>query len=98
MEFTIEYTVIDCTHCDFQFALPNAFITRRRCDHRGFVCPSCVGRMAYNSLNDKERLKRQLSDVQECCTRYEEESESLYRSNVALKGHITWKKKQLQAV
>jgi len=42
-----------------------------------------------------EWLKRQLNDVQECCTRYEEKSEALHRSNIAFKGHLTRKKNQL---
>jgi hypothetical protein len=96
MKFSINYTVIDCNYCSFQFAVPNSFIDRRRNNHKGFYCPSCRGSMVYNELNDKERLTRQLSDVQECCTRFEEKSESLYRKNIALRGHLTRKTNQLK--
>ena len=98
MQFAINYDVITCGSCAFQFALPKSFVELREDDHKSFYCPSCESRRHWPAESDEERLERQLKNVQECCTRYEEESESLRRSNVALKGHNTRKKKQLQAV
>jgi predicted RNA-binding Zn-ribbon protein involved in translation (DUF1610 family) len=92
MELTTTYNVTSCASCDFQFALPVAFIKRRKNDHKSFYCPSCGELTYWPQLSDKERLEHQLSSVQECCTQYEEESESLHRSNIALKGHLTRKK------
>ena len=83
--------------CGITWAAPDGWFRQREKDHATFHCPNGCDRH-FPSENKEERLKRQLSTVQECCSQYEQESESLYRSNVALKGHLTRKKNQLRAV
>jgi hypothetical protein len=77
------------------YAIPETWALRKEDDHKMFYCPKCrVGRY-YPQLSDKEKLKKQLANVTECCVNYERKSVELERSNIALKGHITRKKKQL---
>ena len=88
MNLTIGFKVVDCFYCDFQFALPNSFILRRQEDHASFFCPTCGKPMYWPGLSEAERLKLQLENAQN-------EVGAMYRSNIALKGHLTRKKKQL---
>ena len=83
--------------CGISWAAPEKWFKTKERTHETFYCPNGCSRH-FPEENKEERLKRQLNSVQECCTRYEQESESLYRSNIALKGHLTRKKKQLQVV
>jgi len=99
MDFNINYTVEYCLHCSFQFALPNAFISRRREDHKSFYCPACGNNMYWPQLSDKEKLRRklknqrrletQLKNVQACCVEYEQKADQLEKSRRAFKGHVT---------
>ena len=89
MDFTVHYKIEDCISCGFQFALPASFIKRKREDHGSFYCPSCKNGMYFPGLSDKERLKQQLHNVQECCVQYEQKAISLERSRRSYKGHMT---------
>ncbi len=93
MDLVVQYTVKACNHCGFQFALPNSFVARRREDHKSFHCPSCGHSMYWPQLSDKERLKRQLKNVQACCVEYQEKAISLERSRRSYKGHLNRRKK-----
>lgn len=93
MEIAVQYTVEDCTQCGFQFALPDSFVKRRREDHKSFYCPSCKNGMYWPQLSDKERLKRQLKNVQGCCVEYQEKATHLERSRRSYKGHLNRLKK-----
>lgn len=98
MRFAIDFSVESCIGCGFQFALPKSFICARKQDHKIFYCPACKCSHYWPQLSDKERLQKQLNNVQECCTFYEDRTGELQRSAVALKGHLTRKKKELASV
>ena len=83
--------------CGITWAAPEDWIAEKRKTHETFYCPNGCNRY-FPEENKEEKLKRQLNDVQDCCVRYERKSEELGRSNIALKGHLTRKKKQLQIV
>lgn len=100
MMITCQFIPENCTSCSFRFALPEYFIKQRMEDHKSFYCPACGIKMYWPQLSDKERLlreknklKSQLQNVQECCNEFAEKAESLQNSNRALKGHITRLKK-----
>lgn len=90
------YEVVACCNCGIHFAMPKDFINRRRQDHETFYCPKGHGNY-YPQKNETEILKKQLKDVQDCCIRREETVQRLERSNIALRGHLTRKKKAINA-
>ena len=95
MELTNTYKIEDCIHCNFEFALSEKFLKRRRNDHKVFYCPRCGKGMVCSELSDVARLKRQLTNVQACCVEYEEKAEALEKSKRAYKGHVTRLKKRI---
>ncbi len=91
----INMRVITCS-CGITWAAPEAWFKDKQECHNTFYCPNGC-RRHFPQENKEERLKRQLKDVQNCCVDYEQQSVSLTRSNIALRGHLT-RKKQAQTV
>jgi len=54
--------------------------------------------MHWPQLSEKEKLKKQLSSVQDCCVEYEKKVETLRNSRKALKGHVTRLKRKGEVV
>ena len=91
----LAFKVLDCAHCGIQFAITKDFDRRRREDHETFYCPKGHDQY-FPQENEKERLKRQLKDVQACCVRYQNRTEYLERSRSSYRGHFNRVKREVE--
>ena len=89
MQLQTTWSVHRCISCKALYAMPKSVENTYRESHEEFYCPYCRQSHYYPQENSEERLKRQLKDVQACCTEYEEKAENLEKSRRALKGHVT---------
>jgi len=86
-----EMHVESCYSCHVLFAMTISMYRHLRKSCESFYCPSGHGQH-YAGKSKEEILSERLSDVQSCCDQYMEESATLRRSNIALKGHLARKK------
>ncbi len=57
----INFTQMDCLHCNFVYMVPAVFIGQRREDHEFFHCPSCGKTVHYPQDNKEEKLEKQVA-------------------------------------
>lgn len=89
---TVEMETTECYRCGITFAMPKETMNNFKDNHKSFYCP--FGHPQYFPAENRvEILKRQLTQEQNCCISAREESNRLERSNRALRGHLTRKKK-----
>ena len=79
--------VIECYKCHILFAMPD-YLDEQCREERGeksFYCPNGHGQV-YTGEKLETKLKRQLSNVQNCCDKYQEKVEKLEIKNRCMKG------------
>lgn len=67
-EFQVKTGLVvkSCITCGVRFAVPSAFIEKRREDHKTFYCPN-GHTMYYPHENKEEILSRELEKAEYCC-------------------------------
>lgn len=95
MNLTTEWHQTACIDCKALFAMPKATNQRYRDSHKSFFCPYCKSGAYYPQETDEEKLVRRLRDEQRCCINARDEANSLERSLIATKGHVTRLKKKV---
>jgi len=90
---------IECCNCHILFAVPEEFNDQQlKLREEGiFYCPK-GHYQHYVGLSKEEKLKHQLSNAQSCCVEFEQKTAQLERKTIALRGHLTRKKKLLEEI
>ena len=88
--------VVTCS-CGITWAAPGEWFKEREDTHKTFYCPNGC-RRHFPQENKEEKLKRLLESKTECCLRAEKAVESIERTAIAYKGHVTRLKKKLKAI
>ena len=94
MELITTWSQHHCIKCKAIYAMPKMVEDEYQDSHQTFYCPYCKQPHYYPQETDEERFKRLYESEKRCCLNAQEEAESLYKSVVAYKGHLTRAKKK----
>jgi hypothetical protein len=106
VDFTSQMSIVNCGCCGGVYALSKRYIQMKRVNGGYWNCPYCKNSWGYSKENSEvEQLKNRIDKQTKAATYQREQKEhalqqrdASIRSNSALKGVVTKKKKQLDRV
>lgn len=66
VDYKITFEPLRCCMCSFQFAIPEDVKRRWQSDGKTFYCPSCKTPQGWYEDTDKEKLKRNQLQIENC--------------------------------
>ena len=95
VNLTSTYEVWTFGCCGFTFAVPRAFATQRRNDHKDIHCPNCGCVRCFQGETEAQRLKRQRDQARDRASAMQRQRDQsreqlahANRSRASLKGHL----------